>query len=86
VTSRGVGEGYAVYRGPTTAGTLHRHAAFQVVIGIPDPVAVVDAAGVEHREVVLVVAPMERHSPLATPDLPISLTTPTTHCRNPRRR
>jgi len=23
-----IGEGYAVYRGPTTSGTLHRHAAF----------------------------------------------------------
>jgi hypothetical protein len=36
-----IGEGYAVYRGPTTVGTLHRHAAFQIVIGIRDEVAVV---------------------------------------------
>jgi hypothetical protein len=36
-----IGEGYAAYRGPTTVGTLHRHAAFQIVIGIRDEVAVV---------------------------------------------
>ena len=29
-----IGEGYAVYRGPMMAGTLHRHAAFQIVIGM----------------------------------------------------
>ncbi|MDT7792489.1 MAG: hypothetical protein QOD59_1925, partial [Mycobacterium sp.] len=27
-----------MYRGPTTVGTLHRHAAFQIVIGIRDEV------------------------------------------------
>lgn len=64
-----IGEGYAVYRGPTTVGTLHRHAAFQIVIGIRDEVAVVDAADVRHRAVTLVVAPMERHCLLATKDV-----------------
>jgi AraC-like DNA-binding protein len=64
-----IGEGYAVYRGPTTAGTLHRHAAFQIVIGIRDEVAVVDATDIHHRAAVLVVAPMERHCLQATPDV-----------------
>jgi AraC-like DNA-binding protein len=64
-----IGEGYAVYRGPTTVGILHRHAAFQIVIGIRDEVAVVDATDIQHRAAVLVVAPMERHSLQATPDV-----------------
>ncbi len=64
-----IGEGYAVYRGPMTVGTLHRHAAFQIVIGIHDEVAVVDATDVQHRAAVLVVAPMERHCLQATPDV-----------------
>lgn len=61
-----IGEGYAVYRGPTTVGTLHRHAAFQIVIGIRDEVAVVDATDLQHRSAALVVAPMERHCPHVT--------------------
>jgi AraC-like DNA-binding protein len=64
-----IGAGYAVYRGPTTVGTLHRHAAFQIVIGIRDEVAVVDATDIQHRAAVLVVAPMERHCLQATPDV-----------------
>jgi AraC-like DNA-binding protein len=64
-----IGEGYAVYRGPTTVGTLHRHAAFQIVIGIRDEVAVVDATDLQHRAAALVVAPMERHCLQATPDV-----------------
>jgi AraC-like DNA-binding protein len=64
-----IGEGYAVYRGPTTVGSLHRHAAFQIVIGIRNEVAVVDATDVQHRGAVLVVAPMERHCLQATPDV-----------------
>jgi hypothetical protein len=64
-----ISEGYAVYRGPTTAGTLHRHAAFQIVIGVRDAVAVVDASDIRHRAVALVVPPMERHCLLATPDV-----------------
>jgi AraC-like DNA-binding protein len=78
-TSRfAIRDGYALYRGPTTAGTLHRHAAFQVVIGVRDPVAVVDASGVKHRAVALVVAPMERHSLLTSPDVLIYFVDP--HC------
>jgi hypothetical protein len=64
-----IGEGYAVYRGPTTAGTLHRHAAFQIVIGMRDDVAVVDASDVGHRAATLVVAPMERHCLQAAKDV-----------------
>ncbi|MFI5506303.1 helix-turn-helix domain-containing protein [Mycobacterium sp. NPDC051804] len=64
-----IGEGYAVYRGPTTAGTLHRHAAFQIMIGIGDEVGVVDAADVTHRAAALVVPPMQRHCLLATADV-----------------
>ncbi len=64
-----IGEGYAVYRGPTTAGTLHRHAAFQIVIGMPDAVGVVDAAGITHRATAIVVPPMQRHCLLATADV-----------------
>jgi AraC-like DNA-binding protein len=64
-----IGEGYAVYRGPTTAGTLHRHAAFQIVIGMRDDVAVVDASDVLHRAATLVVAPMERHCLQAAKDV-----------------
>jgi hypothetical protein len=44
-----ISEGYAVYRGPTTAGTLHGHAAFQVVIGLRD--VVVDASDIPRRAV-----------------------------------
>ncbi|PXX12974.1 helix-turn-helix domain-containing protein [Mycolicibacterium moriokaense] len=64
-----IGEGYAVYRGPTTVGSLHRHAAFQIVIRMRDDVAVVDARGIQHRAAALVVAPMERHSLQATLDV-----------------
>lgn len=64
-----ISEGYAAYRGPTTGGTLHRHAAFQIVIGIRDDVAVVDVSGAQHRAAALVVPPMERHCLLANPDV-----------------
>ena len=64
-----IGEGYAVYRGPMTSGTLHRHAAFQIVIGIGAGVAIVDESGIRHQDVALVVPPMQRHCLLATPDV-----------------
>ncbi|MBY0287837.1 MAG: AraC family transcriptional regulator [Mycobacteriaceae bacterium] len=64
-----IGEGYAIYRGPTTAGTLHRHAAFQIMIGMRDDVGVVDGADVTHRGAALVVSPMQRHCLLATADV-----------------
>ncbi len=64
-----IGEGYAVYRGPTTAGTLHRHAAFQIMIGMQGAVSVLDASDVSHRSDALVVPPMQRHCLLATTDV-----------------
>lgn len=64
-----IGEGYAVYRGPTTAGTLHRHAAFQIMIGMHNEVGVVDAADVTHWAAALVVPPMQRHCLLASADV-----------------
>ena len=64
-----IGEGYATYRGPTTAGTLHRHAAFQIVIGMRGAVSVVAASDFPHRAAALLVPPMERHCLLSTPDV-----------------
>ena len=58
-----------MYRGPTTAGTLHRHAAFQIMIGMRGAVSVVDASDFPHRAAALLVHPMERHCLLATPDV-----------------
>ena len=58
-----------MYRGPTTAGTIHRHAAFQIMIGMPDAVGVVDGAGITHRAAALVVPPMQPHCLLATADV-----------------
>src|SRR5882757_599238 len=57
-----IGEGFAVYRGATTTGHVHRHAAFQIAIGMQGEVAIVDASGIQHRAAALVVAPMEPHS------------------------
>lgn len=57
-----IGEGFAVYRGATSTGHVHRHAAFQIAIGGRGEVAVADAAGTLHRGPALVVAPMEPHS------------------------
>ncbi|WP_436535137.1 helix-turn-helix domain-containing protein [Actinoplanes sp. HUAS TT8] len=66
-----VGDGYAEYRGPTVAGSVHRHAAFQIVIAPADhtDVGMVDAAGREHRGAALVVPPMVPHRLLPAPDL-----------------
>ncbi|MEU7529980.1 AraC family transcriptional regulator [Saccharothrix sp. NPDC042600] len=62
-----VGDGYAVYRGPTTDSTYHRHAAFQIAIGAQ--VSMVDAGGTVHRGPALLVPPMVEHRILATTDL-----------------
>ncbi|MCO6005143.1 helix-turn-helix domain-containing protein [Actinoallomurus purpureus] len=64
-----VGEGYAVYRGPTTDSAFHRHAAFQIAIAVRGEVAMVDASATHHRAVALVVPPMARHRMLATVEL-----------------
>jgi hypothetical protein len=74
-----ISDGYATYRGPTAGGgPLHRHAAFQIAIARRDDVAMVDAAGTEHRAAALVVAPMSRHRILASTDLLIYYVEP--HC------
>jgi AraC-like DNA-binding protein len=73
-----IGDGYAMYRGATTPGVLHRHAAFQVVVGIRGPVSVVDATGFEHRAAALVIPPMQRHCLLASPDVVTYFVEP--HC------
>jgi AraC-like DNA-binding protein len=79
VTPRfGIGDGYAVYRGPAAAGSLHRHATFQIVVGGAKEVAVLDAMGVRHHAPALVVAPMQRHRLLDTPDAVIYFVEP--HC------
>ena len=67
-----------MYRGPTTAGTVHRHAAFQIVVGRPDTVDVRDAGGITHRAVALVVPPMTPHCLQATPDVLVFFVEP--HC------
>jgi AraC-like DNA-binding protein len=64
-----IGAGYAVYRGTTTTGHVHRHAAFQIAIGMRGQVAIVDASGTAHRAAALVVAPMEPHCLQANPDV-----------------
>jgi AraC-like DNA-binding protein len=48
---------------------LHRHAAFQLVIGIRGEVAIDDDSHSRHRAVSLVVPPMQRHCLLAAPDV-----------------
>jgi AraC-like DNA-binding protein len=62
-------EGFAVYRGATTTGHVHRHAGFQIAIGMRGEVAIVDASGTQHRAAAVVVAPMEPHCLQATPDV-----------------
>jgi AraC-like DNA-binding protein len=64
-----IGEGYAAYRGPTTAGTLHRHAAFQIMIGMRGEVGVADAADITRTATALVVPPMHRHCLLVNADV-----------------
>lgn len=73
-----IGAGYAVYRGATTSGHVHRHAAFQIAIGMQGEVAIVDASGIEHRAAALVVAPMETHSLQDNPDVTTYFIEP--HC------
>jgi len=64
-----VGEGYAVYRGPTTDSSFHRHAAFQIVIAVQGVAAVVDSSATHHQAAAMVVPPMARHRILATAEL-----------------
>jgi AraC-like DNA-binding protein len=64
-----VGAGYAVYRGPTTSGSVHCHAAFQIAIAVRGDVAMMDASAVRHSAVALVVPPMTRHRLESSADL-----------------
>lgn len=65
-----ISDGYAVYRGPVPGGgPIHRHGAFQIVVGGPAGVAMVDPAGTQHRGAALVVSPMAPHRILAIADL-----------------
>lgn len=63
-------QGYALYRGPIgDGGPIHRHGAFQIVIGGRGRVVLVDPGGTRHAAPALVVAPMAAHRILATADL-----------------
>ncbi|MEV8098946.1 hypothetical protein [Kitasatospora sp. NPDC085879] len=63
-----VGEGYALYRGPLTDGSFHRHAAFQVAVAVAaGDVLIVDASGAGHRGPAVIVPPMVRHRMAPTP-------------------
>ena len=64
-----IGNGYAVYRGPSEGGTFHRHAAFQVAIAVDGEVTLEDAAGGRHRDAALIVPPMARHRMLPVAEL-----------------
>ncbi|MEW2167926.1 AraC family transcriptional regulator [Streptomyces sp. NPDC007084] len=81
-TRFGVGAGYAVYRGPSVDGSVHRHAAFQIAIaagpGETGEVAMVDSGGLQHRAPALLVPPMLRHRLLRTQDLLVFFVDP--HC------
>ncbi|GLX10396.1 AraC family transcriptional regulator [Microbispora sp. NBRC 16548] len=71
-----VGHGYALYQGPSWDSGFHRHAAFQIVVAVAGEAAMVDASGVCHRAVALVVPPMVRHRMLATTDLRVFFVEP----------
>ncbi|MGW4472629.1 helix-turn-helix domain-containing protein [Nonomuraea sp. NPDC004354] len=73
-----VGRGYAFYQGPSVDSSLHRHAAFQIVVAAVGEAAMADADGVRHQAPALVVPPMVRHRMLATGDLRVFFVEP--HC------
>ncbi|MFJ6478852.1 helix-turn-helix domain-containing protein [Streptomyces sp. NPDC091682] len=65
----GVGEGYAWYRGVSPGGSVHRHAAFQLVLAPRDEAALVGADGRVVRGAALLVPPMTAHRMLSARDL-----------------
>ncbi|MFE9105494.1 helix-turn-helix domain-containing protein [Actinomadura geliboluensis] len=73
-----IGDGYALYQGGVTEGSLHRHAAFQVAIAVRGEVAMDDASGTRHRDVALIVPPMVGHRLLQAQALRIFYVEP--HC------
>ncbi|MGH8877493.1 MAG: helix-turn-helix domain-containing protein [Stackebrandtia sp.] len=73
------GDGYALYRGRAVSDIRpHRHAAFQIAVGTPSTLAIVDDAGTEHRGAVLLVPPGLRHRMVATGELTTAFIDP--HC------
>ncbi|MFB6557618.1 helix-turn-helix domain-containing protein [Streptomyces sp. NPDC056400] len=65
----GVGEGYAWYRGVSPGGSVHRHAAFQLVLALRGEAALVGADGRVVRGAALLVPPMTAHRMLSAGDL-----------------
>ncbi|WP_328792182.1 MULTISPECIES: helix-turn-helix domain-containing protein [unclassified Streptomyces] len=65
----GVGEGYAWYRGVSPGGSVHRHAAFQLVLAPRGEAALVGADGGVVRGAALLVPPMTPHRMLSAGDL-----------------
>ncbi|MGW8377535.1 AraC family transcriptional regulator [Streptomyces sp. ODS28] len=56
-----VGDGYAFYQGGVSGSGVHRHAAFQVAVGVSGDVGMDDASGSRYREAALIVPPMVAH-------------------------
>ncbi|GAA4090202.1 hypothetical protein GCM10022248_70210 [Nonomuraea soli] len=56
--------------------TAHRHAAFQIAVGVDGDVGMVDEVGAEHRGPALVVPPMVRHRLLAGGELRVFFVEP----------
>ncbi|MCX4803894.1 AraC family transcriptional regulator [Streptomyces sp. NBC_01214] len=65
----GVGEGYAWYRGVSPGGSVHRHAAFQLVLAPRGEAALAGADGRVVRGAALLVPPMTAHRMLSAGDL-----------------
>ncbi|MBW8487360.1 helix-turn-helix domain-containing protein [Actinomadura parmotrematis] len=73
-----IGDGYACYEGAVTAGSVHRHAAFQVAVGVRGEAGADDAAGTRHRGAALIVPPMAAHRLLPARALRVFFVEP--HC------
>ncbi|MEV7558538.1 helix-turn-helix domain-containing protein [Streptomyces sp. NPDC089795] len=65
----GVEEGYAWYRGESHGGSVHRHAAFQLVLARRGEAALAGADGTVVRGAALLVPPMTAHRMLSAGDL-----------------
>lgn len=64
-----IGDGYAVYQGAVAEGSFHRHAAFQVAIGVHGEVVMDDEAGNRFSDAALVVPPLVGHRLLPVREL-----------------
>ncbi|MGY4394055.1 AraC-like DNA-binding protein [Streptomyces sp. TE12347] len=65
----GVEEGYAWYRGESHGGSVHRHAAFQLVLAPRGEAALAGADGTVVRGTALLVPPMTAHRMVAAGEL-----------------